>query len=114
MMEAEAPPMEEQQQQAYEEMEMGEDEVRSHRRRMWFCLLRTSTNFRLTVNPLFASRFFFVSFRYLQVVPHYQTLEVLQEHGIAANDIQKLQNAGYHTVESVSNGVDLLLLRGPR
>lgn len=31
----------------------------------------------------------------------FQTLDVLQEHGIAANDIQKLQNAGYHTVESV-------------
>jgi len=26
---------------------------------------------------------------------------MLQEHGIAINDIQKLQNAGYHTVESV-------------
>jgi hypothetical protein len=36
------------------------------------------------------------------MVPQFQTLEVLQEHGIAANDIQKLQNAGYHTVESVS------------
>lgn len=31
----------------------------------------------------------------------YQPLEILSEHGIAANDIQKLQNAGYHTVESV-------------
>jgi vancomycin permeability regulator SanA len=38
------------------------------------------------------------------MVPHFQTLEVLQEHGIAANDIQKLQAAGYHTVESVSRG----------
>jgi hypothetical protein len=37
------------------------------------------------------------------MVPHFQTLEVLQEHGIAANDIQKLQTAGYHTVESVSS-----------
>jgi DNA repair protein RAD51 len=27
----------------------------------------------------------------------------LQEHGIAANDIQKLTNAGYHTVESVAH-----------
>ena len=31
----------------------------------------------------------------------YQPLEILTEHGIAANDLQKLQNAGYHTVESV-------------
>jgi hypothetical protein len=37
----------------------------------------------------------------LQMVPQFQLIEVLQEHGIAANDIQKLQNAGYHTVESV-------------
>jgi hypothetical protein len=35
------------------------------------------------------------------MAPHFQTLEVLQEHGIAANDVQKLQAAGYHTVESV-------------
>mmetsp|Transcript_3628 Transcript_3628/g.8655 ORF Transcript_3628/g.8655 Transcript_3628/m.8655 type:complete len:351 (-) Transcript_3628:1342-2394(-) len=33
----------------------------------------------------------------------YQPLEVLSEHGIAANDIQKLQNAGYHTVESIAH-----------
>ena len=33
----------------------------------------------------------------------YQTLECLQEHGIAANDIQKLNDAGYHTVESVAH-----------
>jgi hypothetical protein len=31
----------------------------------------------------------------------YQPIEILSEHGIAANDLQKLQNAGYHTVESV-------------
>lgn len=31
----------------------------------------------------------------------YQTLEILQEHGIASNDIQKLMMAGYHTIESV-------------
>lgn len=36
-----------------------------------------------------------------QVAVSYQTLDVLQEHGIAANDIQKLNAAGYHTVESV-------------
>jgi hypothetical protein len=41
------------------------------------------------------------------MVPHFQTLEVLQEHGIAANDIQKLQTAGYHTVESVSQSYNL-------
>lgn len=39
-------------------------------------------------------------FHVLQTV-NFQSLEILQEHGIAANDIQKLQNAGYHTVESV-------------
>lgn len=39
----------------------------------------------------------------MEMVPQFQSLEVLQEHGIAANDIQKLQNAGYHTVESVAH-----------
>lgn len=34
---------------------------------------------------------------------NYQSLEVLQEHGIAANDIQKLQNAGFYTVESIAH-----------
>jgi len=34
---------------------------------------------------------------------NFQSLEILQEHGIAANDIQKLQNAGYHTVESIAH-----------
>jgi hypothetical protein len=33
----------------------------------------------------------------------FQTIEVLQDHGIAANDIEKLRNAGFHTVESVSS-----------
>ena len=33
----------------------------------------------------------------------YQGLEILQEHGIAVNDIQKLNDAGYHTVESVAH-----------
>lgn len=28
---------------------------------------------------------------------------MLQEHGIAANDIQKLNDAGYHTVESIAH-----------
>ena len=37
----------------------------------------------------------------LQEVPQFQAIEVLQEHGIAANDIEKLQSAGYYTVESV-------------
>jgi len=35
--------------------------------------------------------------------PQYQPLEVLQDHGIAANDIEKLKNAGYHTVESIAH-----------
>jgi len=34
---------------------------------------------------------------------NYQTLEVLIEHGIAANDIQKLNDAGFHTVESIAH-----------
>lgn len=33
----------------------------------------------------------------------YQPIEILSEHGIAANDLQKLQNAGYHTVESIAH-----------
>jgi DNA repair protein RAD51 len=33
----------------------------------------------------------------------YQTLDILQEHGIASNDIQKLNDAGYHTVESIAH-----------
>jgi hypothetical protein len=37
-----------------------------------------------------------------QIAVSYQSLESLQEHGIAANDIQKLNDAGYHTIESVS------------
>lgn len=36
-----------------------------------------------------------------QIAVSYQSLELLQEHGIAATDIAKLQAAGYHTVESV-------------
>lgn len=38
-----------------------------------------------------------------QISVSYQTLDVLQEHGIAANDIQKLNDAGYHTVESIAH-----------
>jgi vancomycin permeability regulator SanA len=36
-----------------------------------------------------------------QITVSYQSLDILQEHGIAANDIQKLNVAGYHTLESV-------------
>jgi hypothetical protein len=36
-----------------------------------------------------------------QIAVSYQSIEILQEHGINANDLQKLQGAGYHTVESV-------------
>jgi DNA repair protein RAD51 len=39
----------------------------------------------------------------VEVAVSYQTLDVLQEHGIAANDIQKLNAAGYHTVESIAH-----------
>lgn len=42
-------------------------------------------------------------FNYQQLNVAYQLLEVLQEHGIASNDIQKLQNAGFHTIESVAH-----------
>lgn len=40
---------------------------------------------------------------FIKVTITYQTLDILQEHGIAANDIQKLNDAGYHTVESVAH-----------
>jgi len=39
----------------------------------------------------------------VEISVSYQTLDVLQEHGIAANDIQKLNDAGYHTVESIAH-----------
>lgn len=35
-------------------------------------------------------------------IAQFRTIEMLQEHGIAANDVEKLKSAGYHTVESVS------------
>jgi hypothetical protein len=63
----------------------------------------------------FLNRFFFFFFTLFTFFlslqsPHaYQKVEVLQEHGIAANDITKLTTAGYHTVESVSftwNGME--------
>mmetsp|Transcript_34109 Transcript_34109/g.41789 ORF Transcript_34109/g.41789 Transcript_34109/m.41789 type:complete len:343 (-) Transcript_34109:80-1108(-) len=38
-----------------------------------------------------------------EVAVCYQTLECLQDHGIAANDIQKLNDAGFYTVESVAH-----------
>jgi len=38
-----------------------------------------------------------------EVVVSYQTLDCLQEQGIAANDIQKLNDAGYYTVESIAH-----------
>jgi DNA repair protein RAD51 len=37
------------------------------------------------------------------LVVSYQTLDALLEHGIAANDIQKLNDAGFHTVESIAH-----------
>jgi len=39
----------------------------------------------------------------MEVNVAYQTLDSLQEHGIAVNDIQKLNDAGYHTVESIAH-----------
>ncbi|KAG7367542.1 DNA repair and recombination protein radA [Nitzschia inconspicua] len=37
---------------------------------------------------------------------NFQSIEVLQEHGIAANDIEKLRNAGYYTVESIAHATN--------
>jgi len=39
----------------------------------------------------------------MEVTVTYQTLESLQEQGVAANDIKKLNDAGYFTVESVAH-----------
>lgn len=39
----------------------------------------------------------------MEVTVTYQTLDLLQEHGIAVNDIQKLNDAGFHTVESIAH-----------
>jgi DNA repair protein RAD51 len=38
-----------------------------------------------------------------QMVINYTPLETLMDQGIAANDIQKLQDAGFHTVESIAH-----------
>lgn len=38
-----------------------------------------------------------------QVPVNYQSLEMLAEHGVAANDIQKLADAGFHTLESIAH-----------
>ena len=40
---------------------------------------------------------------YPQIAVAYTSLEALQEHGIATNDIQKLNAAGYFTLESVAH-----------
>jgi len=39
----------------------------------------------------------------MEVAVTYQSLELLAEHGIAENDIQKLNNAGYYTIESIAH-----------
>ncbi len=38
-----------------------------------------------------------------QVQVCYDSLELLLEHGIAANDVQKLTNGGYHTIQSIAH-----------
>lgn len=38
-----------------------------------------------------------------QMAVSYQTLEALLEHGIAENDLEKLNNAGFYTVESIAH-----------
>ncbi|GMI10789.1 hypothetical protein TrRE_jg3082 [Triparma retinervis] len=40
----------------------------------------------------------------------FQNLEVLMEQGIASSDIQKLNDAGYHTVESIAHATNTLAL----
>lgn len=39
----------------------------------------------------------------LKIAVNYNRVEMLMEHGIATNDIQKLQDAGYFTVESIAH-----------
>lgn len=52
------------------------------------------------LNPYHNFSIIYISI-YLQIAVSYQSLDILQEHGVAATDIQKLNAAGYHTVESV-------------
>ena len=56
---------------------------------------------------------------FIKVTITYQTLDILQEHGIAANDIQKLNDAGYHTVgmcsvDAAAETAELLQSIGPK
>eukprot|EP00579_Thalassiosira_antarctica_P001282 CAMPEP_0201868036 /NCGR_PEP_ID=MMETSP0902-20130614/2083_1 /ASSEMBLY_ACC=CAM_ASM_000551 /TAXON_ID=420261 /ORGANISM="Thalassiosira antarctica, Strain CCMP982" /LENGTH=344 /DNA_ID=CAMNT_0048393321 /DNA_START=51 /DNA_END=1085 /DNA_ORIENTATION=- len=39
----------------------------------------------------------------MEIAVTYQSLDLLQEQGVAANDIQKLNDAGFHTIESVAH-----------
>mmetsp|Transcript_18887 Transcript_18887/g.37922 ORF Transcript_18887/g.37922 Transcript_18887/m.37922 type:complete len:206 (+) Transcript_18887:135-752(+) len=38
-----------------------------------------------------------------EVIINFQNIETLEEHGINANDLQKLKDAGYHTIESIAH-----------
>jgi len=38
-----------------------------------------------------------------ETIVNYQNLKILVEHGIAMNDIQKLNLAGFYTVESIAH-----------
>jgi hypothetical protein len=63
----------------------------------------------LTASMFFGLSRFVYTITTLQIAVSYQSLELLQEHGIAATDIAKLQAAGYHTVESVRYNKSFLL-----
>ncbi|KAL7549019.1 hypothetical protein ACHAWF_012286 [Thalassiosira exigua] len=39
----------------------------------------------------------------MEIAVTYQSLDLLVEQGVAANDIQKLNDAGFHTIESVAH-----------
>jgi hypothetical protein len=67
---------------------------------------QSSSHFMLPPSPLLLHAVFWDCMTLLQMTVSYQTLDILQENGIAANDIQKLNNAGtyvrrFFTIESV-------------
>ena len=62
------------------------------------CCLTKRTHHEQCLNILL-----FIFHHHCQVAVTYQSLDLLQEHGVAANDIQKLNDAGFHTIESVAH-----------
>jgi hypothetical protein len=79
--------------------------VAARRHKTWFLnltrLLVSSTRRKYRFEDTLTHFLLYCTSCDVQVAVSYQTLDCLQEHGIAANDIQKLNDAGYHTVESV-------------